>query len=96
MKDGKVVTSKMTITISNLKITAAVSLIAGVFSILYMDAPDKYILGIVAYKFLAAIANAANGVGLLMARQNNQSSEQVGAGVIPPSNVIPNDQLVKK
>lgn len=74
----------MTIKLSYLKLFGIIALAAGIFASLYSDTAVM-ILGVSAFKFLSAVGNTATGIGLLLARQNNQSSEQVGAIPAPES-----------
>ena len=68
----------MTVQISWLKGIAIVALVTGIFAPLYTSSTAT-ILGLPASVFLTAVTNTFAGMGLLLARQNNQTSEDVKA-----------------
>ncbi len=64
------------------KVFGFIGIISGVIAASYVDAPNCMLLGLPTFKFfdmLSIISSSAIG---FVTRQDNKSSEQVGAGVI--------------
>ena len=66
------------------KIFGVIGLFAQGLSMAYYANPTYFIWGLSATFFWGSISTACNSAALFVCRQDNQSSEQVGAGNVPP------------
>lgn len=67
------------------KAIAIGAIVLGALAVGYADSPTTFIFGLSAFKFFAMLQTTFNSVGVFLSRRDNVSSEQAGAGVIPPS-----------
>ncbi len=71
------------------KLFGGVGVATQIIAVSYYTNPTYFIYGLTAFSFWTMISGIANSLALFTVRQDSLSSEQVGAGNVPPVRNIP-------